>query len=171
MSTPNDMRKFIGYMKGKKPNNIENTIEENKNMSMRYMLGKMRKIKNPSKKPLNEFVNSSSLIQESNKPDIATNIDKDSEEKKMNNYFKDNNVIIEFEELKVYPSGVIFGGNIDGQINFIYKVTSEEKTSGINVDYLDDFDAQDPENEEIVKKIESYYDIFYKYWRSSLFQN
>jgi hypothetical protein len=152
MSTSIDMRKWLGYMYGKKPNKIEQTqiSEEKKDMSMRDMLGKMRK--------LNENTN------------IATNIDEKSEQDKINDYFEDNNVTIDFEPLKVYPNGVIFGGIIDGQIQFVYKVTPEEQSSGVEVEYLGDFDAQDPENEEVVKKIESYYDIFYKYWRDQLFK-
>lgn len=151
MSTPNDMRKFIGYMKGKKPISvINNTINEKKDMSIRDMLGKMRR--------LNEDAS------------ITTSIDISNEENKLNNYFKDNNVTIEFEDLKIYPNGVIFGGIIDNQIQFVYKVTPDENTSGIEIDYLDNFDSQDPENEEVVKKIESYYDIFYKYWRENILQ-
>lgn len=153
MSAPNDMRKFIGYMYGKKPTAIKDINEaKKKDVSMRDMLGKMRK------------------VNENSEVNISTNIDKASEEHKMNQYFEENNVTIDFEELKVFPNGVIFGGTIDGQLQFTYKVTPEEQSSGVEVNYLDGFDAQDPENEEVIKKIETYYDIFYKYWRSNLFQ-
>lgn len=139
-------------MNGKKPVNDKVLAVEKKEMSMRDMLGKMRK------------------LNEDAKNNLATKIDIDREQHKMSEYFDNNNVTIEFEDLKVYPNGVIFGGDIDGQIQFVYKVTPEEKTSGIEVNYLDDFDPQDPENEEVVMKIESYYDIFYKYWRDQLFK-
>ena len=161
MSTPIDMRKWLGYMYGKKPIKTQEIKEETKkDMSMRDMLGKMRKIDEGN---LREFV-------DQNQPDIATSIDKGSEENKMNDYFEDNNVTIEFEELKAYPNGVMFGGTIDGQLQFIYKVTPEEESSGVEINYLDSFDAQDPENEVVVKKVESYYDLFYKYWRDQLFK-
>lgn len=146
----NEMRKYIGYMKNGKPTKNKILGEEKKDTSMRGMLGIMRK--------LNENQN------------IATKIDENGERKKMNDYFKENNVTIDYEELKIYSNGVIFGGDIDGQIQFVYKVTPEEKTSGIEVNYLEGFDAQDPENEEVVKKLESYYDIFYKYWRNQIFE-
>lgn len=139
-------------MNGKKPVNDKVLAVEKKEMSMRDMLGKMRK------------------LNEDAKNNLATKIDIDREQHKMSEYFDNNNVTIEFEDLKLYPNGVIFGGDIDGQIQFVYKVTPEEKTSGIEVNYLDDFDPQDPENEEVVMKIESYYDIFYKYWRDQLFK-
>lgn len=150
MSTSDDMRKFIGYMNGKKPEKPQVLVAEKKNdISIRDMLGIMR--------TLNEDVN------------LSTDVDDKNEEEKMSEYFGDNNVTIDFFELKVYPNGVIFGGTFDGQFDFIYKVTPDENTSGIEINYLDDFESQDPENDEIIKKVESYYDIFYKYWRDQLF--
>ena len=153
MSAPNDMRKFIGYMYGKKPEKIQYVKEEiKKDMSMRDLLGKMR------------------VVNENSQANIATNIDKQNEQNKMNDHFEGNNVTIEFEEFKVYSSGVLMAGTIDGQIQFVYKVTPDEVSSGIEVNYLNDFNPNDPENEEVVKKIETYYDEFYKYWRDQLFK-
>lgn len=152
MSTPNDMRKFIGYMYGKKPEKIQYVKEEvKKDMSMRDLLGKMR------------------VINEDTQANMATNIDSQNEQDKMNNYFEDNKVTIEFEKFEVFSNGALMAGTIDNQIQFVYKVTSDEKTSGIEVNYLNDFNPNDVENEEIVKKVETYYDGFYKYWRDQLF--
>ena len=152
MSTPNDMRKFIGYMYGKKPEKIQYVKEEvKKDMSMRDLLGKMR------------------VVNENTQTNMATNIDSQNEQDKMNNYFEDNKVTIEFEKFEVFSNGALMAGTIDNQIQFVYKVTSDEKTSGIEVNYLEDFNPNDIENVEVVKKVETYYDGFYKYWRDQLF--
>ena len=66
---------------------------------------------------------------------------------------------------------VFWGGTIDGTIQFAYKVTPNEKTSGVEFNYLDDFTVDNEENDEIVKKIEDYYDVFFKYWRDNILSN
>ena len=139
-------------MYGKKPEKIQYVKEEvKKDMSMRDLLGKMR------------------VVNENTQTNMATNIDSQNEQDKMNNYFEDNKVTIEFEKFEVFSNGALMAGTIDNQIQFVYKVTSDEKTSGIEVNYLEDFNPNDIENVEVVKKVETYYDGFYKYWRDQLF--
>lgn len=152
MSAPIEIRKYLAVMRGNKPvkSPKEPVQEVKKDMSMRDMLGKMRVINEAS--------------------ELGTNIDKEGEEGRMSDYFEEDNVTIEFEDFQVHTKGVLLAGTIDGQIQFAYKVTPDEKTSGIDVNYLDGFDPQDPENEVVIKKVESYYNLFYKYWRDQLFK-
>lgn len=154
MSSPIEMRKYLAIMYGKKPikSPKENVQEIKKDMSMRDMMGKMR------------------VLNEGEGSEMGTSIDKAGEEGRMANYFEEDNVTIEYEDFHVHNNGVLLAGTIDGQIQFVYKVTPDEKTSGIEVNYLNNFDPLDPENEVVVKKVESYYDIFYKYWRDQLFK-
>lgn len=93
--------------------------------------------------------------------------DEIKEQEKLKNYLRNNNVTIKFEPLEIYQNGVFWGGTIDGQIMFAYRVTPEESTSGIDIEYLEGFDPNDPENNEIIEKLKRYYNDFYKYWRDS----
>jgi len=161
MSAPIEMRKYLAIMYGKEP--VKSTkvpVEETKkDMTMRDMLGKMRKIKDRPLLNLNEDV----------QQNMTTSVDKNNEEDKMSHYFDQNNVTIEYNDLNVYSNGVMFSGTIDNQIQFVYKVTPQEDSSGVEINYLNDFDAQDKENEDVINKLEDYYNIFYKYWRDQLF--
>ena len=125
-----------------------------KEMSMRDMLGVMRK-------KVNENLDQSRNL---------TQVEVDREQEKMLNYFQDDNVDIQFEPLNVYSDGIFWGGSIDGQLLFAYKVTPDEKTSGVEVKYLDGFDPSDPDNDKIIKKVQSYYNDFYRYWRDNELQ-
>jgi hypothetical protein len=106
--------------------------------------------------------------------EISTNritpFDQKSEEEKFNAYFDDMNVDIDYEELIVKDNLIIWGGTIDGVIQFVYTVTPEENTSGIQFSYLPNFVVNDPDNDKIIKKIESYYNNFYKYFRNNILQ-
>ena len=77
MSSPIEMRRYLAIMYGKEPvKSAKVTVEETKkDMTMRDMLGKMRKIDKPIQS-LNEDVQN----------DLTTNIDRKSEEQKMANY-------------------------------------------------------------------------------------
>ena len=102
--------------------------------------------------------------------DLKTVYDQDEEEQKMNDYFKDLKVVIEYQPLEVGKDKVWFGGVIDGKLAFTYKVTVDESKGGYTVDYLEDFDPNIEENKEILKRVEQYYNAFYKYWRDSVIQ-
>lgn len=94
-------------------------------------------------------------------------LDQDREENKMRNFFKDLDVVIDYIELEVYDEGIFWGGTIDGVIQFVFKVTPNERDSEYQIYYLDDFDKDNPDNEEISKRIELYYDEFFKFWRDN----
>lgn len=164
MSTPIEMRKYLGYMRGKKVDKkLVNKISK-KELTMRDLLGKMRKL------------NEGTKLNEDTQQNLATPMDQQREEDNMNNYFQDDNVTIDYEKLVVKSDKVFFGGSFvardKGEINFVYMVPPKEKSTGIEIGYLDGFDTSDPENDKIIKKIESYYtNNFYKYWRDSLFED
>ncbi len=149
-----DIKKSINLMRGKKTSDI-NEVEIkilNENSSVQDMVRHMR------------------LLKEDNPRDLKNMYDQNEEESKMNDYFKDLKVVIEYQPLEVNREKVWFGGIIDGKIAFTYKVTADESNAGFNVDYLEDFDSNILENSEILKRIEQYYDVFYKYWRDSVLQ-
>lgn len=100
----------------------------------------------------------------------ATAYDQPNEEKKLLNNFTDINVNIRFIDLEVNDDYVFWGGTVDGMIQFIYKVTPEDATSGVEFNYLDDFSPDNPENEDIINRITGYYDSFYRYWQANLLQ-
>ena len=100
----------------------------------------------------------------------ATAYDQPNEEKKLLNNFTDINVNIRFIDLEISDDYVFWGGTVDGIIQFIYKVTPEDATSGVEFNYLDDFSPDNPENEDIINRITGYYDSFYKYWQANLLQ-
>jgi len=97
-----------------------------------------------------------------------TPYDQSMEEEKFRNFFNDMNVSIKLIDLGVYDKLVFWGGTIDGVIQFVYKVTPDESTSGVEFNYLEDFSPDNPENEEITGRIESYFNTFYKYWRDNV---
>lgn len=165
MSSPNEMRKFLAIMRGKKPvESPTEKIDEGK-MTKRNLL-KMRKLK--------EFKGTPDLnVAKSIEPQImqTTSLDQREQENKMKQFFAQNNVTIEFEPLEVYENGVFWAGTIDGQLGWTIKATPYETTSGIDVEYLEGFDPHDPENEEIIKKLEQFNKDFYKYWRDNELQD
>lgn|SRR5574343_273877 len=151
-------------------------------MNTRDMMNIMRNLNN--NKP--NYVTSKSNITESSKCDIrnslnkirklneaseATQNDQKNEESKIEDYFSDLNVNFDFQPLEIYPNGAYFGFGIDNVIQVVYKVTEDQKTSGYEVNYLPEFDKSNPDNDLILKRIESYFDVFYKYWRDNLFAN
>jgi hypothetical protein len=101
---------------------------------------------------------------------MKTDLDVQEEEKKFTEYFDDLNVDIDFASLDIYEKGIFFGGIIDKQIQFVYKVSDSEANSGYDINYLEDFVPNQEDNAEVIKRIESYYDIFYKYWRDNILQ-
>lgn len=146
--------------------NIVRNFKENKNIISDRNLSKNEhnNIRELIKRTKNNFL-SENVIEK------TLEIDQEEEERKFKNYFKDLEVIVDFIELEVFENGVFWGGTIDGIIQFVYKVTPNEKTSGYEIYYLEDFDKNNPDNEEIVNRIELYYNEFFKYWRDNLLQN
>lgn len=101
---------------------------------------------------------------------MKTVYDQSREENNFKRFFEDLNVTVKFEDLKVYNDKIFWGGTIDNIIQFAYKVTPDENTSGVEFNYLEDFTVDNPDNQEIVDRIESYYNTFYKYWRNNILQ-
>lgn len=125
-------------------------MKKNKEMSMREMLKITRK--------LNEI--------ESKK----TAYDQKNEEEKLLNNFQDMNVHINFSDLIVTDDYVLWGGTINGVIQFAYSVTDDKSKNNVSFNYLEDFSPDNPENDQIVSRIESYYNEFFKYWNENLIQ-
>lgn len=150
MSGAHDMRTLISRIK----NNTytPKQITENKSLTMRDMLKITR--------TLNEDVVNNKV----------TVFDQKEEEKKFRNYFSDLNVIMDLIPLEVFDDYVFWGGTINGMIQFVFKVTPDSGKSGVDFNYLDNFTMDNPDNQEIVKRVESYYDIFFKYWNENNFQ-
>ena len=153
-STPNLMRDLIGRVRNN--GNVKQVNEPIKEMNMRDMLKITRNI--------NEGVVKINEERENKK----TVYDQEMEEEKFKNFFNDMNVSIKLIELEVYNNLVFWGGTIDGVIQFVYKVTPNESTSGVEFNYLPDFSPDNPENEEITGRVESYFDTFYKFWRDNI---
>jgi hypothetical protein len=158
-STPNQMRILMKRIREGKYEASESPKEMKKDLSIRDMLKITRKI--------NEGIGDDEQKIAQNKKTVY---DQSREEEKFNDFFRDMNVNIKFIDLEIYDNLVFWGGTIDGVIQFIYKVTPDEKTSGVEFNYLEDFSPDNPENDEIVGRIESYYDTFFKYWRNNMLQ-
>lgn len=156
-SAPNQMRILLKRMHvGSEGNWQSESVEKKKKiLSMRDML------------KITRTLNEDSVEKTMNK---RTVYDQPEEEQKFLNIFRDLNVNIKFIDLEIYDSLVFWGGTIDGMIQFIYRVTPDESTSGVEFNYLEDFTPDNPENVEIVKRIEGYYDTFFKYWQNNIIQ-
>lgn len=161
-NAPNQMRVFMKRMRDGKYNVSESNNIGKKDLSMRDMLKITRNLNEA------EIVGDETGQQaSSNRKNVY---DQTQEEEKFRNYFNDMNVDIKFIDLKITDNLIFWGGTIDGVIQFVYKVTPDEKSSGIEFNYLPDFSADNPDNEMIIERIESYYDTFYKYWRNNILQ-
>jgi len=147
-SSPNQMREMMKRVREGKftPNDSK---ESKKDLNMRDMLKITR--------TLNEDVNNKETVY-----------DQTIEEKKIRDFFDDMEVSLKLFDLDVRENSVFWGGVIDGVIQFVYKVTPEDATTGVEFDYLENFSPDNPENEEITGRIKSYFNTFYKYWRDNV---
>jgi len=154
-TSPNQMRELMKRVReGKFVAN--ESKESQKDLNVRDMLKITRNV-NEGKIKLTEGAENKETV-----------FDQSMEEEKFRNFFNDMNVSIKLIDLEVYNDLVFWGGTIDGVIQFVYKVTPDETTSGVEFNYLEDFSPDNPENEEITGRIESYFDTFYKYWRDNV---
>jgi len=110
------------------------------------------------------------LINENVMVNKITKFDEDRERDKFIRFFNDLNVYVDFINLEVYDNFVFWGGTIDGLVQFIYKVTKEDKSTGVEFNYLGDFNPENPGNDAVIERVEKYFDIFYRYWRNNLIQ-
>jgi len=153
-NTPDQMRVLMKRMRDGKYTN--ETVEPNKKLGMHEMLKITRNI--------NEGIVRLTEDSENKK----TAYDQNDEEEKLRNFFADMNVSIKLIDLGVFEDLVFWGGTVDGVIQFVYKVTPDEATSGVEFNYLEDFSPDNPENEEITGRLDSYFDTFYKFWRDNV---
>jgi len=157
-NSPNQMRVMMKRMRdGKFIANESKEPKEEKDLNVRDMLKITRSI--------NE------AIFNEDTENKKTVYDQSMEEEKFRNFFNDMNVSIKLIDLAIYDDLVFWGGTIDGVIQFVYKVTPDESTSGVEFNYLEDFSPDNPENEEITGRLESYFDTFYKFWRDNVMTN
>jgi len=156
-TSPNQMRVFMKRMRNGYVVESTKTAERNLNLSMRDMLKITR--------------NLSEQVEDGEKAlNKKTVYDQSREEENFNRFFSDLNINTKFIDLEVYDNLIFWGGTVDGIIQFVYKVTPDEKTSGVEFNYLEDFSADNPENDEVVGRIKSYYDTFYRYWKNNMLQ-
>jgi len=159
-NAPNQMRVFMKRMRDGKPTADETQDKPKQVLTVHESIKIMRK--------LNEEAAGETEEKGANMKNIY---DQGTEEEKFLNFFDDMNVSVKFIDLEVNDNLVFWGATVDGIIQFIYTVTPDEATSGVQFNYLEDFTPDNPDNELIVKMIESYYDTFYKYWRDNVLAN
>ena len=156
-NSPDQMRVFMKRMRtGKFVDESKGTTKHE--LSIRDMLKITRNLNEDVEEP-QKLVNKETVY------------DQPMEEKKFMNFFKDMNVSVKFIDLEVANNQVFWGGTIDGIIQFIYRVTPDGEKNEVEFNYLDDFSPDNPDNDLIIKMVESYYDTFYKYWRNNMIQH
>jgi hypothetical protein len=96
-----------------------------------------------------------------------TDSELDVEKRKFENAFSNYNVSFEYEPFSIVYDGVFWSGVIDGQIQWVYMVTKDDSTSGVELNFAPDFNPDEGDNKKIVEIIQSYYNQFYKYWREN----
>lgn len=96
----------------------------------------------------------------------------DREHEKMLNYFADDEVNIQFKDFLIKPDAVFMSGIIADAIMFAYTVSSSVSSpeEGCKIEYLDGFDPANPENDKLIKKVQAYWNDFYRYWRDNELQ-
>lgn len=154
-STPDQMRVLLKRMREGKYDANESQNTPKKNLDVRDMLKITRRLHEEN---------------EEKSTNLKNVYDQPQEEQKFLDYFRDIPVNVKFIPLEVYENLVFWGGTVDGIIQFIYKVTPDEDTSGVEYNYLEDFSPDNPENDEIIKRIDAYYETFYKYWQENVLQ-
>jgi hypothetical protein len=86
-----------------------------------------------------------------------------------NSLFSDMPVNIDFLKLEKYDDFVFWGGTINNVLKFVYIVPPiNDKNTGVDLEKSDEFNENSEQNQEIVKRVESYYDAFNKYWIENL---
>lgn len=153
------LRKIRNVKSGKVDNSNNTKINEgrtkNKSLSIRELLGRVRKLKEQDDDVMEKTI---------------TPLDKKKEEEKLQNSFSDLEVNVVLENFEVYDAGVFLSGSVDDQITFTFSVTPSEDSSGIEWTATEDFDTQNPDNEKVVKRLESSYKEFYEFWRDNELQ-
>lgn len=142
-----------------------------KNMTMRDMLAITRK-KNLYEATMNQLdINNDGQVDANvidiDKPNEKTMFDQATEEQKFNDSVKEFNVDVQFEPIEITDDYVVWNGTVDNQIQWSFLVTPDETVNGAKFNYSKNFDDKNPDNEELIKRIEGYYNEFYKFWRDN----
>lgn len=130
-----------------------------------------------SKKSVQEWVkNMRKLNEEEEESEQEERVSKETPqdqsemENKFNDAFRDLDVIPKFDDLKVYNDFVFWSGTINGVIQFVFKVTENPEINGVELNYSDDIDIQNPKNNDIVERLEQFYKDFSDYWLKNVIQ-
>lgn len=149
-TSPNQMRILMKRVREGKFTTNESNISK-KDLTMRDMLKITRTI--------NEEVNGKETVY-----------DQSIEEEKFKSIFERDKmgVSIKFGDLEVGNNYVFWTGIINGIIQFVYTVTPYDDSTGAVFNYLEGFSGDNPENEEIVKRVNDYFNTFKEYFRSEI---
>lgn len=168
-TSPNQMRTLLRRMRGEVyavNENVNVKPTSKKELSVREMLKITRKLNEDVQPEVEE-----PEVDQEKPVNKKTTQDQASEEQKFKDSFPTGyDINVDFIELEVTDKYVFWGGTINGLIQFVYKVTPDENTSGVEFNYLEGYNEDDPKNDEIIKRVESYYDSFYEYWIDSVIQ-
>jgi hypothetical protein len=169
------LKKMRQYFKGEV---VTESSDQKTLLDMREMLKRSRKMNEfVTDKPTNlrpeTNVNSQKNTIDFDVQDM-TDVDKETQKKKIETAFQDQDVFVSIEEFKQYnnndgdPIGFFLSGGIDGVITFDLKVAKTEEASGIDWTATPDF-KEDQKNNEIIERLKSFYEQFYEEWRESLY--
>ena len=173
MDTRETLRRMRNFKKGVIENfdNKPNTDKPKKEMTMRDMLAITRK-KNIHEADMQQVDVTNDGEVDANFIDTSvdskkTSFDQNSEEEKFRQAIKTFNVDAQFEPIEILDYSVVWNGTIDNQFQWSFLVTPDESVNGAKFNYSENFDENEPDNQELIDTIRSYYDDFYKYWRDN----
>lgn len=154
---------------------------------MRTIMGKIDiPVKTPSmdgrmysEKSIQEWVKEFRNLNEQeeepeNQEEERVSMETPNDQKRMEDWFNDAfrtfDILVKFDDLKVYNDLVFWSGTINGVIQFVFKVTENPDVNGIELNYSDDIDIQNPTNNEIIERLEQFYKDFSDYWLKNVIQ-
>jgi hypothetical protein len=159
-TSPNQMRILMKRIRTGNYVVSENKETTKHELSMRDMLKITRT------RSINEDVEDQEAVEPENKKTVQ---DQAQEEQKLTARLGDN-VDIKFSDLVVTDKYVFFGGTVNNEFIFTYKVPNNEETDGVQFNYFNSFNPDDEENKKIIKEIENYYNEFAAYWMRNAIQ-
>lgn len=173
-TSPNQMRVWLQRMRtGDSTYGIaESDEKKKKEMTVRDMLKITRKLNEQTEDVETAEVDTEvDAEEEKEKPENKQTVfDPKFFEKEITALF-DDSVSIEFKDLEMFDNWVLWSGVVNGIIQFLFIVTRDEITSRVEFNYLQGFSPDNPKNEEIVKKLETYYETrFSKYVRKEILE-
>jgi hypothetical protein len=171
MDTRESLRRMRNLKRGVIENfdNKTNTDNKKKDLSVRDMLKITRKLTEADMKQVdaNNDGDVDANFIDTSVDSKKTAFDQKVEEEKFREAIKNFNVEAHFEPIEILDYSVVWNGTIDNQLQWSFLVTPDESVNGVKFNYSENFDENEPDNEELVKTISSYYDDFYKYWRDN----